>query len=394
MWLERALTARPSEHIDADEAAIRAGLSRAQAAAVMLADSADNLTRAVDFYLRADDVDLAAAALRDVHNVGLAQRMVDVFSPVIARIPEDSGQLGHILASYGLAVGTSSGDYATARDALDRSLQLAEQFGDTPLKALALANMANVDSYHLKWESASSYARDALALLPSDDASVTAFRARQWAGGAAAARGQLQEGLAHFDTLCQGAERRHDTGWLAQGLIRKAQAHCISGDWERAEQAATDAINRIGDLQFFPLTSTAYFVRLQAAALTADRDRAEQVMTEVQEASRADVDPLSLLELHFATAGHLLGVPEHIATAGENLERIGERDDPPIGAIHRTTARALVAIERDDETMALEAHERLAPQTGTFETWTAVVLADEHGPQVVGVDSVAHALLK
>ncbi len=103
------------------------------------------------------------------------------------------------------------------------------------------------------------------------------------------------------------------------------------------------------------------------AALTGDLDRAEEVTKEIQEDPGVSDEPLvdTFLALVLATAGHLLGLPGHISTASEYVERIGGRDDPPYYAILGTAASALIAIERNDEAMAVEAQERLAPQRGT-----------------------------
>ena len=117
-------------------------------------------------------------------------------------------------------MGTSSSDYATARNALDRSLQIADQGGDRSLMALALANIAHVEDNYLKWDSASAHAREALALLPPDDASFPVLRARLRLGHAAGESGKPQEALVHFDALCSAQSHANRSLVAVDGFAR------------------------------------------------------------------------------------------------------------------------------------------------------------------------------
>jgi tetratricopeptide (TPR) repeat protein len=245
---ERALSAREEDQFDGDQASVCVGLSRAQGATGKVPEAADSLRLAVQFYLDSDEVEDAANALRDVHSVLLARRIVNIFPGVIDRISENSDQMGFILASYGFAVGSSSGDYATARSALERSLEIAEQRGVKTLKALVLANIANVEGFQLNWNAVAEYASEALKLLPRDDGSVTAFRATLWLGLAAASAGRVGEGLIHFDTVFQPAKRRHDKGWMMQAMSRKAGAYCAMGNWVEAEQADPEGLGQADEV--------------------------------------------------------------------------------------------------------------------------------------------------
>jgi tetratricopeptide (TPR) repeat protein len=364
---DRALNARQDVPIDGEEAAIRVGLSRAQAAAGIVRDAAENLTQAVNYYLEIDANDTAASALANVHTVTVARRMVDTFSRVIDRLPESSENLGQVLASYGLAVGSSSEDYVGAREALDKALQLADRYDDTRLKALTLANMANVDGFHMKSESSAIHARASLALNPTDEGSVTAFRARLWIAYAAASAGGLHDAAHELTALYGMAERRHDVTWMGQAANRMSWAYCMQGNWDRAEQEVKRFFD-LGRLEAasgtVPVTLTAH----QGDILRGEHALVVQALDNLSAQLEMGGTPEAYAGLAFsyAVAGHFDVQDDLYSTAAEFLGEVAEHEAAPIYRLVEIAASALIAIGQDDVQKAKTVIDRLSSYGGTL----------------------------
>ena len=109
---------------------------------------------------------------------------------------------GHILANIGRFAGANDGDFEAARDAFDRSLEIARRHGDRSLERRVLTLAARVDWWFLQWEESTEKSRLALELALAAGDQQNEMYARAWLARDAAIRGDL--GAARVELRRQG----------------------------------------------------------------------------------------------------------------------------------------------------------------------------------------------
>ena len=224
---------------DAEAAALRFGLGRAQAATLgrqQLNVASASLGRAFDFYADANHV---------AHAVSVAEYLVAprvgnrVSEELVARalrlVPADSLEAGRLLSIYVLVMGLEEADYSGAIEAFQSAIAIAQRTGNEALERQTLANSAIVDFWHLQWQETivkGSRAID-LARLAADQ--NLELSTRFWVGVALLSAGDLKEAQPHASTMLSIAENVRDRYQLATALWLNERSSMYEGNWQDAK---------------------------------------------------------------------------------------------------------------------------------------------------------------
>ncbi len=235
---ERAWRARSGAPCDDEAAAILAGLGLAQAATTVRwkrQEAWANVRRAVEYYLEADEIQKAVAA---VTHASLAAEGVAGVADIIRRLLplafEGSREAALLLARGAAATYFETGSDPPSQQGFSRALGIASSHQDAELELRVLAQSIAVDHFALRWDEALAKSRRVVELAARVDelhshayASYRAAFALTHAGRIDEANGQVKENLA-------AAERLRDRGLLADALYVKALLAQLCGEWDEA----------------------------------------------------------------------------------------------------------------------------------------------------------------
>jgi len=227
--------------IDAEMAALSAGLGRAQAATLernRLGEAVANLSVAFDYYAQVQDIDQVVAIAEQPFYPVAGQRIgqAQLIARALSLVPPDSLALGSILARYCRVLGIEEGDYAGATDAFDRAITIAHSHGDIALQMRALTEAANVDLYHLRWQDCLQKCQDAIKLSAQAGDSHAEILALYTGALASFALGDLEDMRLKSEAILPYAERLRDRFWLAGALRCKESVSRLEGNWEAARE--------------------------------------------------------------------------------------------------------------------------------------------------------------
>ena len=235
---QRALATREGEPMDDETADLLVALVRSEFLGrerYDLADALERLRQAFDYYVGAGDmrraVELAAYPIPPVWG---ATDVPELLSRALTMVPPDSLDAGCILANAGRFLGTNDGDYDAANEALERSLAIAREHGDTALERRALALAARVDWWHMRWEQCVARSTQALELAQAADDQQTELYARSWLVRDAATRGSPAEARDHAQVCLELADRLRERYWVATARVNAFWLASLEGDWEAA----------------------------------------------------------------------------------------------------------------------------------------------------------------
>jgi len=240
---QRALAAKngsisePVPASDSDTAAILFGMGHAQVALNQVEEAVSSLSRAFDYYVESEDVSRAISIAQNSHSTVLIYGLRDVIARAIQIVPPDSIQAGHILANHGYCLGITFGSYDLAQGAFDRALSIARVSHDTALEMRILANSANIDGFHLLWQSCLAKSTAALELAPGVNDPYPKIRAEQQVYLASlSANGDLETARTHAGEIRSAGEKLRDAVWLPRAFYYDIYLFCITGDWSSARQ--------------------------------------------------------------------------------------------------------------------------------------------------------------
>ena len=160
-------------------------------------------------------------------------------------MPPDSPQAGHILANHAYLLGLTIDGYDSAQVAFDQALSIARRHQDAALEMRVLANSANIDGFHLRWDGSLAKSLQALEFSPRIDDPHTKMRARFWAlNPLLYAEGDLESARSHLLEMLAIAERLRDAVWLPRAFFCQIELCCVVGDWQGARDLSDVTLGR------------------------------------------------------------------------------------------------------------------------------------------------------
>ena len=232
---------------DPETAALLFGRGRAQAATLprhRIHEAVTSLSRALDYYAEAGEPDRAVAVAEYPFYPLIGQRIGNdqLIARALALVDPDSPRAGRLLSRYGRLMGLEEGDYDGAQDAFDKALAIARREGDPVLEMRTLADAANVDLIHLRFQESLDKSMRAIDLAGRTDdphtkvlASYTAVLDNLQLGRLEVARDQASDLLAQ-------AEGLRDRFWQCMALRANQDAAQMAGHFDAARDLSDRAL--------------------------------------------------------------------------------------------------------------------------------------------------------
>ena len=238
---QRALGSKEGQPMDAVMASIYAGLGRARAATArrhQIQDVLSDLGRAFDYYVEAGDVARAVAVAEcPLPNfMGRLEGATERVASALKLVPADSHEAGRLLSRYSRLIGIEKSDYASAKEAFDRALVIAQREGDLTLEMQALAGFAYIAQFHHQREEGLERSLRAIDLAQQANDLYAEVQARVSACYFHYVLGQPQDSHRHASAALTVAERLRDRFWLGASLTRSQVLAVTLGDWAIARE--------------------------------------------------------------------------------------------------------------------------------------------------------------
>ena len=236
---QRALTAKEGQPLDGVMASIYAGLGRARVATAQrhqIRDALSNLEIAFDYFVENGDVTRAVAVAEcPLPNfVGLLEGASERVARALELVPPDSLQAGRLLSRYGRLIGIEKNDYASAKEAFQQALLIAQKEGDKTLEMQVLAKFAYVAQFQIQIEEVLEHSLKAIELAQQVNDPHAELEVRTAAGISYYRMGQPEQSHLHLSTALAVAERLRDRFWLGGTLYRSQLLALALGDWPAA----------------------------------------------------------------------------------------------------------------------------------------------------------------
>jgi DNA-binding CsgD family transcriptional regulator len=224
---------------DDDEAAMLFGLGRAQAATLerhRIQEVVATLNRALDYYAGAGYVEQAVAiAVYPFYPlIGQHTGINQLIASALALVPPESHAAGRLLSRYGRVLGIEEGDYEGAREAFAHALAIAQREGNVALEMQTLADAANVDMLHSRYQESLEKGMRAIELAHHVDDPRADALARYTTVLVQLALGDLARMRLQASALLTIAERLRDRFWLSMALRSNEDVALLVGDWHTA----------------------------------------------------------------------------------------------------------------------------------------------------------------
>lgn len=244
LQFERAWKVRRDRPLDAEGAAILAGLGWSRAATSVRwnrQEAWSTLRRAIEHYVEAGDVApaVAAATHPSITPEG-ADDIAPVIQQVLGMVRPGSREEGRLLARLGAASYYETGDYELADEAFSRALSIADAKRDVALELRTLALATSVDHFHLRWKDLLSKCRRVINLARRADDPHSETYARYRAAYSLSHSGRADEARLEAEASLARAEELRDYGLLQDALYVNVALAQLSGDW-RAARAHSDS---------------------------------------------------------------------------------------------------------------------------------------------------------
>jgi class 3 adenylate cyclase/tetratricopeptide (TPR) repeat protein len=346
---------------DAETADIFSGLGHAQAALNETQEAVSSLGRAFDYYVEAGDLSRAVAIAQNPQSATFMRGMRDIISQAVQLAPAGSLESGRVLSSHGYCLGMVSGGYESAQEAFDQALAIARANNDTALEMRVLANSANTDGWHMRWETCLAKSLQALELASGVDDYYSKVRAHLWAIlSLLAVSGDVEGARFHAAELRATADRMRDTIWLARSYYYETWLFCLAGLWQSARD-----VNDQG-LALFPTSGMLLGQRALLEHQVGDDTQGNAYLQRFLDLSVAMGVALvegSASMMSLAQLSRITGRGELFSTSFRTVP-----SSHPFGVFSGLCGLALLAVQKGDVPLSVEMYSALVPQLGTSAT--------------------------
>ncbi|MCH7787471.1 MAG: tetratricopeptide repeat protein, partial [Chloroflexi bacterium] len=358
---ERALAAKHNLPIDDETAEIMSSLGSAQLAMNQMAEAISNLRNLFDYYVETGDTDRAIAIAEHSHSTEFILLMADVFKRAVELAPPDSLQAGRVLCNHGYALGFSWDGYEPAQKAFQEALAIARRLGDANLELMTLANSANIDGFHLRWQQCLDKSLGAIELAEVVDEPYAKLRALLWAAFSLYVKGEPDKASVYAGDLIKTAEALRDRLWLTRSLAPSIGMANLKGNWEEVRKFSDPGL--VAESLFGP---TPLSVRVIVEYETGNSDVGAAYLEQLMQSPET---PNLRNEAHIACiiphVGRITGSADRfdLAEVAAN-SNLSSRVSIPLSASFARVGLALIATQRGDTEAAREQYISLESRSG------------------------------
>ena len=363
-YFQLAVSFRENQPMDEDKANTLFGLGRSQLATSStgaFGPGLENLILAFDYFAKAGDVARAVVIAEQHLPTGafLMEGARLLVTRALDLVDSDSHEAGRLAVRAGMYLGRISIDNDGAQESFRRALRIAVREGDVELELLTLANMAEVNLFHLQIEESRTNAQQALATARKANHLQAEVQAHQRAVLAAIITGNTEEARYHASAGIDLSERLRHRWWIASTFWGNQTVSQLTGDWRDARE----------------------FSERGSASGADQRILANRVLLEYGEGRVEDGDEVleTLIgirvpnHLNFGSIACSVVVPLASLQTGktQGLERARELAQtglsssiPPLLTVMARSGLALIAIIENDVGAAREHYDALHPYRG------------------------------
>jgi DNA-binding SARP family transcriptional activator len=366
---QRALAAREGSAMDDETASLVFALVRSEFLGrdrLDLEGAVERMRGAFDYYIESGSTQLAIdIAAHPIPPVWGPTEVPTLLARALELADPTSLEAGHILANIGRFAGTNNGDFEAARDAFDRSLEIARRHGDQSLERRALTLAARVDWWFMHWEECTEKSRLALELALAAGDQQTEMYARAWLARDAAIRGDLEAARTEGGCSLELAERLRERYWLATARLNSFWLAALAGDWKTARSFSD------GGLAAQPHDSRNLAVRAlleyELGATEAGDAHVDRLLEAMRAVSSDSTVEHSAAAAALALASRLTGRQEMLPESAAASERaLGAPIRIPIFDLQARIGLAMLAVQRSDAESAAAQYEALEPHRGSL----------------------------
>jgi len=354
---------------DAEAAGLLFGLSRARSADLRfrpgyIAQIVANLRSAFQYHLEAGDNERAIEIAQSPPRVPAGDRggLVDVAEAALGIAPPGTVARGQLLANYGWLAAMEENDYPAAKRSFQEALEIARDSGDLLLFQRTLAQAAQVDFYHRRFEEGIDTSKQILSISSSDLDMVTECAARYVYCICAMSIGTppSSEELKAFNSV---AEKLGDRLWLHLSYWLPQRTTGLRGDWERAREFGVKGFS------VAPGAPTLLSTLPQIELETGEFDRAEELFQQLSgRLSEYPANPTWQYAATVAVSGltsFATGKPRDPAIPASFAEvSISSPYAIPLFVSVTDTGRALEALVQGDVETCRSAYDALKTSSG------------------------------
>ena len=367
---ECALAAKDSAEFDDEMGALHFGRGRAQLAVLPryeLEPASDSMRRAFDYYVQAGDISRAVsvAACPIPLSVGLGRTdFPELIAHALNLVAAGSREEGQLLAQHGWYSGIVEADYREAERSFERALSIAQRQKDAALERRTLSNAAWVDVWHFHPQECLEKGIKAIELTSQagdDQSEINARRSIVWALMGSGEREQIP---AHTAAGFALAERLRDRWSLASAGFDNARLAVYEGDWETARH-----MSDVGSMAE-PRGPRAAAMRAQLEYELGNFDVGATYIARLQHGA-AGAPPGPIAEHVFmvgviALTERIAGSDKRLASAAASAEALLSLPHlAPALAMVARSARALIAVQRNEAEVAEEHYHAIEPHKRT-----------------------------
>ena len=282
--------------------------------------------------------------------------MREIISRAVQLAPTGSLESGRVLSSHGYCLGLNYGDYESAQEAFDQALDIARTNNDKALEMRVLANSANIDGWHMRWDTCLAKCLRALELAPGVDDLYSNIRAHQWAHIASLANGDIEKATTHAVEIRSTAEKLRDAVWLPRSFYYEMNLFRATGRWPSARDLSDQG------LAIFPaygsLLGQRALLEHQVGDVTLGNDYMRRFLDSRAEYSYHEI--LARISC-FTNNGALFDIVQD-----DTQSVISSSFSTPSAVFLGRCSLAFVALQHGDVSLSGELYPALAPQRGTF----------------------------
>ena len=348
-----------------DLAAILFALGRAQGTAGQVVEAWATVKRGFDYYVEAQDVDLAVAVA--VYPLFFVPGLTDtkgMTSRALTMVPPDSQEAGHLLCRYELLLNLETADYHAAQEALSQALTIAQHKKDAALELTTLANAADVDFYHLRWLQLLERREQAVELACRADVYQAEVWPRYLAAAALWIMGGSERMALHAAAMLDRAEKLRNRGSLANALVVNAGAAHMRGGWQTARQFS-DRMSVVAPHWYWTLASRA-LLEYEVGDFEQGELNMELLLEEMRRTPAGPTAEFAYAALAPALVTQITGVAKRFDVAETAADTIlSSPSVTPRIAWDVNLALALMAVHRGDAAAAGERYKSLEQTRGT-----------------------------
>jgi DNA-binding CsgD family transcriptional regulator len=355
--------------VDAEAAGLLFGLSRARSADLRfrpgyIKQVVANLRSAFEYHLAAGDNERAVVIAQSPPRVLVGDRggLADVAEAALGIAPPGTVAKGQLLANYAWLAAMEQNDYPAAERSFQEALEIARDSGDVLLLQRILAQAAQVDFYHRRFEEAIERSKQILS-IPAPDLEMTTECAARYVYCVSAMSIGAPPSTEELEAFISVAEMLGDRLWLHLSYWLPQRTAALYGDWERSREFGNKG------LTVAPGAPTLLSSMPQTELETGEFERAEELFQQLSD--RLSEYPVNANWRYAATvaasriSSFITGKPREPALPTSFWEIASSSPYAmPLFVSVTDSGRALEALTQGDEETCRSAYEALKSSPG------------------------------